>query len=143
MSEAQRPLWKSLPALLTAVAALVSAFTGLYLAIRGEAAPSSAGSQLPADTPPPPESPDLKPTGPTTPEPVRNDVFVLRAVTDDPDGYVNLRSLKSTASEIVARIERGEEFHTYLQDSNWWQVRTRQGKVGYVHVSRIKIISSE
>ncbi|WP_170073126.1 hypothetical protein [Malikia granosa] len=29
----------------------------------------------------------------------------------------------------------------YTRDGNWWQVMTRDGKVGYMHVSRIKIVA--
>jgi len=66
--------------------------------------------------------------------------FTLRAVIDDPDGYTNLRSQKSAKSQIVARVMRGEEFFTYHQQGNWWQVRTQNGKVGYMHVSRIRLL---
>ena len=35
---------------------------------------------------------------------------------------------------------QGEPFYTYTQDGSWWQAMTRDGKVGYMHVSRIKIV---
>lgn len=66
--------------------------------------------------------------------------FTLRAVIDDPDGYTNIRSQKNAKSQITARVVRGEQFYTYMQDGNWWQVRTQQGKMGYMHISRIKLI---
>lgn len=65
--------------------------------------------------------------------------FNIIATIDDPDGYVNVRSMKSSDSDVVARVYEGEEFHTYLQKGNWWQVMTKDGKVGYMHTSRIKI----
>ena len=58
----------------------------------------------------------------------------------DPDGFTNLRSQKSASSQVVARVDQGEPFYTYTQDGNWWQVMTRDGKVGYMHVSRIKVV---
>ena len=59
---------------------------------------------------------------------------------DDPDGYTNMRSQKSAKSQIVARVVQGEQFFTYMQDGNWWQVRTAKGKVGYMHISRIRLL---
>jgi gas vesicle protein len=66
--------------------------------------------------------------------------FNLTAVIDDPDGYTNVRSMKSSSSQIVATIKKNEQFYTYHQNENWWQVKTAQGKIGYVHVSRIKVL---
>ena len=67
-------------------------------------------------------------------------LFALRAVIDDPDGYTNVRSMKSSSSDIVTKVYKGEEFYTYVQDGNWWQIRTKEEKVGYMHVSRIRIL---
>lgn len=62
------------------------------------------------------------------------------AYIDDPDGYSNIRSSKSTNANILGTIRVGEEFYTqvdYKQD--WWQVKTRNGLLGYVHKSRIQL----
>jgi hypothetical protein len=67
-------------------------------------------------------------------------LFALRAVIDDPDGYTNVRSMKSASSDIVTKVHKGEEFYTYVQDGNWWEIRTKDGKFGYMHVSRIRIL---
>lgn len=66
--------------------------------------------------------------------------FTSLAVIDDPDGYTNMRSQKNAKSQIVALVVQGEEFFTYMQNGNWWQVRTAQGKVGYIHISRIRLL---
>ncbi|MCQ9616353.1 SH3 domain-containing protein [Paenalcaligenes niemegkensis] len=66
--------------------------------------------------------------------------FTNLAIIDDPDGYTNMRSQKSAKSQNVARVVQGEQFFTYMQDGNWWQVRTAQGKVGYMHISRIRLL---
>lgn len=66
--------------------------------------------------------------------------FTHRAVIDDPDGYSNIRSQKNAKSQVVSRITQGEQFFTYMQDGNWWRVRTQQGKIGYMHVSRIRLL---
>lgn len=68
------------------------------------------------------------------------DRFDELAFIDDPDGYTNVRSQKNSKSQIVTRIVQGEQFFTYRQDGNWWQVRTHSGKVGYMHISRIRLI---
>jgi hypothetical protein len=66
-------------------------------------------------------------------------IFKLRAVIDDPDGYTNVRSGKSGSSSVVAIVRSGEEFVTFQQAGDWWQVRTSSGVVGYMHATRIKI----
>lgn len=66
--------------------------------------------------------------------------FTNRAVIDGPDGYTNMRSQKNAKSQIVARVMQGEQFFTYMQNGNWWQVRTAQGKVGYMHISRMRLL---
>jgi uncharacterized protein YgiM (DUF1202 family) len=67
-------------------------------------------------------------------------LYNLTAVINDPDGFTNVRSMKSSTSEIVAIIRENERFYTYKQNDNWWQVKTASGKIGYVHVSRIKLL---
>lgn len=71
------------------------------------------------------------------------DVFVLTAIVDDPNGYTNVRRKQSVSSEIVSKVNQGEKFYTYRQDGNWWQIKTWGGKIGYMHVSRIKIIAGQ
>lgn len=66
--------------------------------------------------------------------------FSRSAVINDPDGYTNIRRRKTTQSEIVARVLSGEIFHTYEQTGDWWLVKTRNDKVGYMHVSRIQLL---
>jgi uncharacterized protein YgiM (DUF1202 family) len=71
------------------------------------------------------------------------DVFSLTAIINDPDGYTNVRREKSAASDIVTKVKEGEKFYTYKQSGDWWQIKTRDGKVGYMHVSRIKIVNDK
>jgi len=67
-------------------------------------------------------------------------LFNLRATIDDPDGYANVRSQGSVSGAIIDRIAEGEEFHTHVQKGSWWQLKTPRGKVGYMHVSRIRLL---
>lgn len=60
-------------------------------------------------------------------------------VINDPDGYVNLREKKSTSSEIISKVSSGEEVIIYSMSGNWWQVKTLDGMLGYIHNSRIKV----
>jgi len=67
-------------------------------------------------------------------------MFELLATIDDSDGYTNIRSQKSSSSQIIGKIYEGETFYTFYQSGNWWQIKTDDGKVGYMHISRIRLI---
>ena len=92
-------------------------------------------------TVPTPGKPDADKSLPGHLSPRLRDIFRLAAVIDDPDGFTLVRSQRSAFSQVVARVEQGEPFYTYTQDGNWWQVMTAGGKVGYMHVSRIKVVA--
>jgi hypothetical protein len=60
-------------------------------------------------------------------------------IINDPDGYVNVRKERDAKSEIICRILQNEKFLYWpASHSNWWSVKTKDGKSGYVHKSRIK-----
>ncbi|WP_326319288.1 SH3 domain-containing protein [Chryseobacterium salviniae] len=65
---------------------------------------------------------------------VENNKFYI----DDPDGYTNLRKEKSSSSEVLQKIKSGEFIDLLDNSGDWWQVKTKEGKTGYVHKSRIK-----
>ena len=67
--------------------------------------------------------------------------FNLPASIQDPDGFTNVRRAPSVTSDVIARVYEGEVFYTFRQGGNWWQVRTRERVVGYMHVSRIHLMS--
>ena len=141
MAEEQKGFWTSMPGILTGLATVLSAITGLYMAVsgdgrNGQGEPAPAAQTVPAAAQPGAGS---APSSQASQRP--QDIFRLTAVIDDPDGFTNLRSQKSASSQVVARVDQGEPFYTYTQDGNWWQVMTRDGKVGYMHVSRIKIVA--
>jgi Bacterial SH3 domain len=114
--EPKSHFWSSLPGVLTGLAALLTAGTGLYIATR----PSTV----------PPVAPKPAPGGQTM------------AVINDPDGYVNVRTGPGTATAIAGTIRNGEEFAVSPDGSAWWRVRTAAGVSGYVHKSRIVLRST-
>ena len=63
----------------------------------------------------------------------------LQAVINDPDGYTNVRSGPGTQYEVLSKIVDNETFYVVSQRGSWWQVRTQDGKYGYMHRSRIKM----
>lgn len=56
----------------------------------------------------------------------------------DPDGYTNLRKDKNTSSEILQKVKSGEHIEVLDEDGDWFLVKTKEGKEGYVHKSRLK-----
>lgn len=56
----------------------------------------------------------------------------------DNDGYTNLRKDKNTSSKVVEKIKSGEQIEVLDTSGDWWLVKTKSGKQGYVHKSRIK-----
>ena len=58
--------------------------------------------------------------------------------TSDPDGYTNLRKDKNTTSEILQKINSGEHIEVLDNSGDWYLIKTKQGKQGYVHRSRVK-----
>ena len=56
----------------------------------------------------------------------------------DPDGYTNVREGKSTSSKIITTVDSGLPIRVLDTTGNWWQVMTRDNKIGYIHKSRIK-----
>ena len=61
----------------------------------------------------------------------------------DPDGYTNLRSGKSTNSEVVEKLKTGTYVEIIDDSEDWWYVevmedkKIREYKKGYVHKSKV------
>ncbi len=65
-----------------------------------------------------------------------------RAVIDDPDGYTNVREGRSTATKIIFKIYDNQQFNViYNSQSNWWYIIMDDGRQGYMHKSRIRILN--
>lgn len=56
----------------------------------------------------------------------------------DPDGYTNLRKDKNTSSDILQKVKSGEHIEVLDNTGDWFLVKTKEGKEGYIHKSRIK-----
>ncbi|QAR30780.1 SH3 domain-containing protein [Ornithobacterium rhinotracheale] len=57
---------------------------------------------------------------------------------NDPDGYTNLRKEKSTQSEVIQIINSGESIEVLDNSDEWFEVKTKDGNIGFVHKSRVK-----
>jgi hypothetical protein len=68
----------------------------------------------------------------------------VRGVISDPDGFVNLRSGKSTSSSVVAKVKEDQVFDVEQDaDSDWAKVTLRSGQSGWMHRSRIRLHFTE
>jgi uncharacterized protein YgiM (DUF1202 family) len=134
MADESKGFWASIPGMLTGLAAVISALTGLY-ALWAKDAPVAKESAAAQPVP-------LSQVAVVAPAvPVLHDPFILSAVISDPDGFTNVRSTPAATGQVVVKLQAGEIFRTFRQDGNWWQVKTPEGRVGYVHVSRIQLKS--
>ena len=144
--ETTKHFWTSLPGILTGVTGILSALTAFYVAVFGRGAtpepprPAIVESVVDKSANVPGKTVVEEKTPKPAPAREPADAFVLTAVIEDPDGYANVRAQKSPSSVVLARVNRDEEFSTYRQEGLWWQVRTRDGTIGFMHASRIRIV---
>lgn len=69
----------------------------------------------------------------------RNESNFIEVYTiQDPDGFTNLRKEKNAKSEVLQKIKTGEQIEVLDNTDDWFLVKTKEGKTGYVHKSRIK-----
>ncbi|WP_330745609.1 SH3 domain-containing protein [Chryseobacterium sp. CP-77] len=59
-------------------------------------------------------------------------------IIQDSDGFTNLRKEKNSSSQILQKINTGEQVEVLDRSGDWWLVVSKEGKKGYVHKSRIK-----
>ena len=73
-------------------------------------------------------------------------VLLLSSTTDDfadyyiedPDGYTNVRTSGSSKAKIITQVKSGSFVDVIEKRGDWWKVKTDNGKVGYIHKSRIR-----
>ena len=67
-----------------------------------------------------------------------------RGVINDPDGYVNVRARQSADAPVIGKIKTGEPFTFECKEAaEWCKVRTKAGRSGWMHVSRIRVHYTE
>jgi len=71
---------------------------------------------------------------------VQDTTFTRDALIDDPDGWTNVRSGPGTQYQAFTRVVEDEVFRTFVQRDPWWQVQLSDGRVGFVHGSRIRLV---
>ena len=72
--------------------------------------------------------------------------ILLSSTTDDPadyyiedsDGYTNVRTFGSSKAKIITQVKSGSFVDVIEKRGEWWKVKTDNGKVGYIHKSRIR-----
>jgi hypothetical protein len=149
MTDESKNFWTSLPGILTGMAAVVTSVTGLFIAINGGLPKSDAAGHTeekpavaalgPAPAPVVALDRAVRPAAAST---VPGDIYILTAVIEDADGFTNVRAARSPKAEVVVVVKRDEQFRTYKQDAKWWQVKTRDGVVGFIHRSRIRFLDA-
>jgi hypothetical protein len=123
----------AVPAAIVGGLALLAAIGGALFWMRGGNQPDGSSNQLTAKSERSAPVPVSSPRAATA-------LFTKAAVIDDPDGYTNVRSGPADTFPVIGRINRGEIFTTYVQTSQWWQVRTADSRVGFMERSRIRLV---
>jgi hypothetical protein len=63
---------------------------------------------------------------------------IKRYKIQDQDGFTNLRKEQNTTSQILQKINSGENIEILNRSGDWLFIRTAAGNQGYVHKSRVK-----
>lgn len=59
------------------------------------------------------------------------------AIINDQDGWVNLRTSPSTSSQIIVKIENGYKVQILQKNGNWYRVKNSIGDIGYIYSDRL------
>jgi uncharacterized protein YgiM (DUF1202 family) len=100
--------WSQLLTLFLSVAALVTAFLGVYeklIVVRAEIFKNKTITHL---------------------------GYVL-----DPDGWVNLRVYPNLSSDILTRVKNDTKVEILERTNDWVRIKTEAGVKGYIHSSRV------
>lgn len=66
----------------------------------------------------------------------------LKAIIHDKDGWVNLRKEPSINAPIIIKIENGYKVYIIEKINNWSKVETILGDIGYIYSDRL-IVQNE
>jgi hypothetical protein len=113
--------WKHIGGLLTGIAALLTASIPLFIHLK---------------------EPPLKQNTSTEQTTKKQSLTVKRqyALVNDPEGWVNLRSLSNVSSKVITRIENGYRVEIVDKVGNWYKVKTSIDEVGYIYHDRLKLV---
>ena len=70
-----------------------------------------------------------------------SDVIWRRAVVTDPDGYACMRGGKGTNFKCLVQVPHGQQILAEKSDEEWIRIRTPDGHSGFMHSSRLRMIS--
>jgi hypothetical protein len=147
MTEQKKSFWETMPGILSATAALVTAVAGLIVVWpdKGEkAAADNAAAARGADDGDggdAPASDDAQASLKQRPVP-RSTVFNRRAVSSLRQP-VNLRMYPSPDARIVAQTGPTEVFHVSHVQGNWWAARLPSGVEGYIVANYIRVLDEQ
>ena len=107
--------WKHIGALLTGIAALITACIPLFSMLT-----------------------ESQPKAPTTLHQSPNSL-IQYAIVNDPDGWVNLRTNPTTTSQPIIKLINGSKVQILEQIKNWYKVKTNINEIGYIYSDRLKL----
>ena len=62
---------------------------------------------------------------------------------NDPDGWVNLRSLPSTNSSVLETLNNGDVIQMIERQGNWIKAKTQEGIIGYIYFDRVELVYND
>lgn len=67
------------------------------------------------------------------------DEIIGYGVVQDSDGYSNIREASEMKSSIIGKVNTGEGVFILENINDWFKIETKEGDIGYIHGSRIKL----
>jgi len=128
--------WKHLGAILTGVAALLTASIPLFSFLKETQNKHATSVQ--------------KLTEEVAPKSFNTDknIFLINqnkdskrqfAFIDDPDGWVNLRTKPTISAQVLTKIENGYRVEILERSGNWYKVKTYIDDIGYIYSDRLQL----
>ena len=105
--------------------------------IRGDYLKVESVTVTPTPTPTPTATPTVTPTPTATPTPEIKQVATVVNVNT----AVNMRSGASTSTALIGTVAKGTKCEVLGKSGDWYQVKTPQGKIGYIRGDYLKVES--
>jgi uncharacterized protein YgiM (DUF1202 family) len=116
--------WKSFGVFLTGFAAVVTAVTALLTYV------IESGILIPNDKP-------IKQKEERTVKAQK------LAMVNDPDGWVNVRELPNTSSNVLFKLSNKQIVFIVDKTENWYRIRTEDNRFGYIYFDRLELIYND